>query len=111
MRRLAPVSLVLEDACASPGIDDSAASFCAACDTKYAARRDLLGCGVCGVRLAARRMSTIHMQLKWFHKYGVTEGQTIWVATGNRTRRGLLWMLASDQRHAKDVAVQMAGLK
>jgi len=44
-----PVSLMLEDARASPGIDDGAASFCAACD---GARRDLLGCGMCGVRLA-----------------------------------------------------------
>ena len=35
---------------------------------------------------AARRMST--MQPKWFRKYGATEGHTVWVATGNRTRRG-----------------------
>ena len=52
MGRLMPVSLMLEDARASPGIDDGAASFCVACDGKYAARRDLLGCGMCGVRLA-----------------------------------------------------------
>lgn len=37
---------------------------------------------------SARRMST--MQPKWFGKYDVTEGQTVWVATGNRTRRWLV---------------------
>ena len=51
-RRLTPVLLMLEDARASTGIVDGAASICAACDAKYAARRRLLGCVMCGARLA-----------------------------------------------------------
>ena len=37
---------------------------------------------------SARRMSS--MQPKWFRKYGVMEGHTVWVATDNRTQRGLV---------------------
>ena len=39
---------------------------------------------------SARRMSMSTMQPKWFRKYYATEGRTVWVATGNRTRRGLV---------------------
>ena len=37
---------------------------------------------------SARRMST--MQPKWFRKYNVAGGHTVWVVTGNRTRHGLV---------------------
>ena len=43
----------------------------------------------------ARRMSSI-MQPKWFRKYGVMEGHTVWVATGDRTRRGLVRKVDND---------------
>ena len=37
---------------------------------------------------SARRMST--MQPKWFRKYAATDGHTVWVAAGNRTRHDLV---------------------
>ena len=37
---------------------------------------------------SARRMSG--MQPKWFRKYGAMDGHAVWVASGNRTRRGLV---------------------
>ena len=43
---------------------------------------------------SARRMSS--MQPKWFRKYGVMEGRTVWVALGNRTRRGLVKKIDND---------------
>ena len=43
---------------------------------------------------SARRMST--MQPKWFRKYDATEGHTARVATGNRTRRGLVRKIDND---------------
>ena len=45
---------------------------------------------------SARRMST--MQSKWFCKYDATEGRTVWVAVGNRTRRGLVKKIDNDGR-------------
>ena len=39
-------------------------------------------------------MST--MQPKWFRKYDVIEGHTVWVATDNRTRRGLVKKIDND---------------
>ena len=46
---------------------------------------------------SARFMST--MQPKWFRKYEATEGHTVWVAAGNRTRRGLVRKINSDGRY------------
>jgi hypothetical protein len=46
---------------------------------------------------SARRMST--MQSKWFRKYDVTEGRTVWMAVGNRTRRGLVKKMDNDGRY------------
>ena len=43
---------------------------------------------------SARRMSS--MQPKWFRKYGVMEGHTVRVASGNRTRRGLVKKIDND---------------
>ena len=43
---------------------------------------------------SARHMSS--MQPKWFRKNGVMEGQTVWVASGNRTRRGLVRKVDTD---------------
>ena len=43
---------------------------------------------------SARRMSS--MQPKWFRKYDVMEGYTVWVALGNRTRRGLVKKIDND---------------
>ena len=43
---------------------------------------------------SARRMSS--MQPKWFRKYGAMEGHTAWVASGNRTRRGLVKKIVND---------------
>ena len=44
--------------------------------------------------LSARRMSS--MQPKWFSKYDAMEGRTVWVAAGNRTRRGLVKKIDND---------------
>ena len=43
---------------------------------------------------SARRTGS--MQLKWFRKYGAMEGHTVWVAAGNRTRRGLIKKVDND---------------
>ncbi len=43
---------------------------------------------------SARRMSG--MQPKWFRKYNFMEGHTVWVASGNRTRRGLVKNIDDD---------------
>ena len=43
---------------------------------------------------SARRMSSI--QPKWFRKYGAMEGHPIWVASGNRARRGLVKKIDND---------------
>ena len=43
---------------------------------------------------SARRMGS--MQPKWFRKYGAMEGRTVWVALGNRTRRGLVKKIDND---------------
>ena len=43
---------------------------------------------------SARRRSTI--QPKWFRRHDATEGHTVWVATGNRTRRGLVKKIDND---------------
>ena len=43
---------------------------------------------------SARRMSG--MQPKWFRKYDVMEGHTVWVASGDRTRRGLVKKIDND---------------
>ena len=45
-------------------------------------------------KFSVRRMST--MQPKWFRKYDVIEGHTVWVATDNRTRRGLVKKIDND---------------
>ena len=36
------------------------------------------------------------MQKKWSRKYDVMEGRTVWVALGNRTRRGLVKKIDND---------------
>ena len=43
---------------------------------------------------SARRMSG--MQPKWFRKYDAMQGHTVWVASGNRTRRGLVKNIDND---------------
>ena len=43
---------------------------------------------------SARRMSG--MQPKWFRKYDAMEGHMVWVASGNRTRRGLIKNIDND---------------
>ena len=43
---------------------------------------------------STRRMSS--MQPKWFRKYVAIEGHTVWVASGNRTRRGLVKKIDND---------------
>ena len=45
---------------------------------------------------SARRMSMRSIQPKWFRKYGAMEGHTVWVASGNRTRRGLVRKVDND---------------
>ena len=47
---------------------------------------------------SARRMSS--MQPKWFRKYAVMDGHTVWVATGDRTRRGLVRKVDNDGHYA-----------
>ena len=36
------------------------------------------------------------MQPKWFRKYGIIEGHTVWVALGDQTRRGIVKRIDND---------------
>ena len=55
---------------------------------------DAVGVAVECCEFSARRMSS--MQPKWFRKYDAMEGHTVWVALGNRTRRGLVKKIDND---------------
>ena len=45
-------------------------------------------------KFSTRRMSTV--QPKWFREYSAMEGHTVWVATGNRARCGLVKKIDND---------------
>ena len=55
---------------------------------------DPAGVAVECCEFSARRLRS--MQPKWFCKYGAMEGHTVWVALGNRTRRGHVKKIDND---------------